>query len=419
LAVILIDQADAKRTRMKKIVLLICLIAFNFTCKSQSLGGYPIIDHLVDAVHPNGCDITAVTGSPNDSTWVNLTVGDTMTGTFGNTWLNSVGSELLLETSFHADNYNVRLMLSPGSYSATHTVNTADWTLIADTAWVYVETNCNITVFFPHRRYVLPLDFETDFGLVATDIVSGIEIIFLTTPSGPDLAGAYIIGGTPIACDTIDLGNDTTVCNGQGLVLDVTYPEATFLWQDGSSAPSFHVTESGQYWVSVTTDCGVVTDTINVTIADVYPSIIDAGGNVLECTDPFYTYQWYFNGVLIVGATNQTYTVSAIGTYYVEVSDTNACEGISNAIVVDVLTGFNELSPHNMTVYPNPNLGRITLSTTLVPERVLVFNSVGQMVLNRITIDKNDLTFNLSVAGVYFIHAQFDDEFTVRKVIVW
>ena len=281
-----------------------------------------------------------------------------------------------------------------------------------------LEISAKSPFFFPDDRYVLPLDFDTDFGLDVIDIVTGIEIVFLTTGGNPDLAGAYIIGGTPIACDTIDLGNDTTVCNGQGLVLDATYPEATYLWQDASSGPSFHVTESGQYWVSVTTDCGVVTDTVNVTIADVYPSIIDAGGNVLECTDPFYTYQWYYNDVLIPGATDQSYTVSAIGTYYVEVSDTNECEGISNAIVVDVLTRLSELSPHYMTVYPNPNLGSFKLSTTVLPNHVWVYNSVGQMVLNRITIDKNDLIFNLSVAGVYFIHAQFDDGFAVRKLIV-
>ncbi len=409
---------SSNETKMKKNALLICLLAFNFTSRSQTLGGHPIIDYLVDAIHPNGCDVTAVTGAPDDSTWVNITVGDTMTGTFGNQWLNAAGSELLLETSFHTDNYNVRLILSSGSYSTTHPVHAADWTPITDTTWVYVETNCNITVFFPHNRYVLPLDFDTHFGLDATDIVAGIEIIFLTTTGGPDLAGAHIIGGTAFNCDTIDLGNDTTVCNGQGLLLDATYPEATYLWQDGSSGPSFHITESGEYWVSVTTDCGIITDTINVVIADVYPTIIDAGSNVLECTDPFYSYQWYYNDEVFVGATDQSLTFSDNGTYYVVVSDTNQCEGISNAIVVDAVTGLRELSNTKMTLYPNPNLGCFQLSTTVLPTQVMVYNTVGQIVLNRITDDKSDLVFELSVAGVYFIHAQFDDGVGVRKLII-
>lgn len=403
---------------MKKIVLFLLFIAFYFTSQSQTLGGYPIIDHLVDAVHPDGCDISAVTGMPDDSTWVNLTVGDTMTAAFGNTWLNSVGPELLLETSFNDDNYTVRLKLSTGSYSAPHAVNELDWVAITDTAWVYVETNCNITISFPDNRYILPLDFDTDFGLTPTDIVSGIEIVFLTTTSGPDLAGAYIIGGTVPNCDSVDLGNDTAVCNGQRILLDATTPEATYLWQDSSTGPSFYVNESGEYWVQVTTDCGVFTDTIHVVIADVYPSIIDAGGNLLECTDTFFSYQWYYNGDLIVGATDQSYTISENGSYYVVVSDTNQCEGISNTIILDVVNGLRELTDAELTLSPNPSKGIFKLSSTYVPNQVLIYNSVGRLVLKRLTKDTNDLVFVLSEGGVYFVHVLFDNKLGVRKVVV-
>ena len=403
---------------MKKIVLLTCLIAINFMSKSQTLGGYPIIGYLEDAVHPNGCVVSAVTGPPDDSTWVNLTVGDTMSGTFGNPWIDSTGNELLLETSFNTANYDVRLRLSSGLYSSTHAVSVGDWTAITDTTWVYVETNCNVTVFFPHNRYVLPLDFNTHFGLGATDAVDGIEIVFLTSTSGPDLAGIHIIGGTAVACDTIDLGNDTTVCNGQGLVLDATYPDATYLWQEGSSDPSFFANESGEYWVSVTTDCGVFTDTIDVIIANVNPIIIDAGGSVLECTAPFFSYQWYYNDTLIPGATDQNHTILNNGSYYVVVIDSNECEGTSNTIELDLVNGLRELSKTSMSIFPNPNLGRFTLSASLLPNEVSVYNSLGQMLLIQVVNDEKELLFDLSVAGVYFIHARFDDGVLVRKVIV-
>ena len=403
---------------MKKIVLLTCLIALNFMSKSQTLGGYPIIGYLADALHPDGCVVSAVTGPPDDSTWVNLTVGDTMSGTFGNQWFDSTGNELLLETSFNTANYDVRLRLSSGLYSSTHTVSVGDWIAITDTTWVYVETNCNVTVFFPHNRYVLPLNFDTHFGLGATDAVEGIEIVFLTSTSGPDLAGIHIIGGTAVECDSFDLGNDTIVCNGQGLVLDASVPNATYLWQDGSSDPTFFANESGEYWVSVTTDCGVFTDTIDVIISNVNPMIIDAGGNVLLCTEPFFSYQWYYNDTLIPGAIDQSHTILNNGSYYVVVSDSNECEGISNTIELDLVNGLREQSKSSMSVYPNPNVGRFALSASVLPEEVSVYNSAGQMILYRVANNGKELVFDLPAAGVYFIHARFEAGVVVKKVIV-
>lgn len=403
---------------MKKTAFFILFLVFTFSSQSQTLGGYPVIDVLVDAVHPDGCEIGSVIGFPDDSSWVNLSVGDTMTGTFGNSWLNAAGPELLLETSFNDDNYTVRLKLSTGTYSAPLAVSETDWILITDTTWTYVETNCNITVFFPDDRYVLPLDFDVDFGLSASNVVAGIEIVFLTSPGSPDFAGAYIIGGTAPICDSIDLGNDTTVCNGQGLVLDATTPEATYLWQDSSTGPSFMVSESGEYWVEVTTDCGVVTDTIEVVIADVYPSIIDAGGNILECTDPFFSYQWYLNDELILSATDQSYLITENGAYYVVVSDTNQCEGTSNTIVLDVVNGFRELYTGDINIYPNPNKGSFTFSSTHVPDQVLIYNAVGQLVFERRTKDGNNLVFDLPLGGVYFIQAVFEHNSAFRKVLV-
>jgi len=68
---------------------------------------------------------------------------------------------------------------------------------------------------------------------------------------------------TDLAPD-IDLGNDTSLCDGETLVLD---PEisGTYLWQDGSTNQTYTVTEAGTYWVEVTDQSGcVITDTIVV-----------------------------------------------------------------------------------------------------------------------------------------------------------
>ncbi len=68
---------------------------------------------------------------------------------------------------------------------------------------------------------------------------------------------------TPVA---VSLGNDTSVCKGEMLVLNPG-PFSSYVWQDNSRNPTFTVTSSGNYWVKVTDGTGCSgTDTINVIV---------------------------------------------------------------------------------------------------------------------------------------------------------
>ncbi|MBK7433519.1 MAG: gliding motility-associated C-terminal domain-containing protein [Chitinophagaceae bacterium] len=71
---------------------------------------------------------------------------------------------------------------------------------------------------------------------------------------------------------SVSLGNDTTTCTFKGFDLKPgTYQ--SYLWQDNSINPTFKVTSSGTYWVTVTNSQGCTgSDTVKVTIdcSDVY-----------------------------------------------------------------------------------------------------------------------------------------------------
>jgi len=64
--------------------------------------------------------------------------------------------------------------------------------------------------------------------------------------------GFYNINLIVNAIPTINLGNDTTLCQAESLTLDATTPNATYLWQDNSTNPTFNVIQQGTYWVEVT-----------------------------------------------------------------------------------------------------------------------------------------------------------------------
>jgi gliding motility-associated-like protein len=122
----------------------------------------------------------------------------------------------------------------------------------------------------------------------------------------------------------IDLGNDTTICAGNSLLLSPQISNSTFLWQDNSTNPTFTVTQPGLYTVEVQNSCGSSTDSIYVTYLS--PPSVDLGSDSVICQnvplvlDPGLNnvdFQWQDN------STNPTYTVTQTGTYFLEVS--NVC----------------------------------------------------------------------------------------------
>ncbi len=135
---------------------------------------------------------------------------------------------------------------------------------------------------------------------------------------------------TIIIIDTIqvNLGNDTTLCQGETLLLDITTPYTTYLWQDNSTNPNFTVDLQGTYWVEVTdTNNCSASDTINVSYFPL--TSIDLGNDtsicqgetlILDAGTGYISYFWQD------GTTNQTLTADTSGNYRVEVTDTNGCK---------------------------------------------------------------------------------------------
>ena len=277
--------------------------------------GYTLYDHLVTATHPNGCPSNYVTGLPDDSTWVNMLDWSVMTGYFEYTWSDLPGDDLLLESSFHHDNYSVRLILEGGNFSSSFVVTESMWTDLPFINWTHMFPGC-IPGNAASPRLLLSLDFGL-FGLGPEAVVTGIEITFLPTSGQADFSGAYII--VP-PCGLFDLGQDTTICPGETVNIDATMPNATYLWQDGSTDPIYTATGAGRYYVEVTIyDCSIV-DTLNVTERAGPP---DLGNDTILCTGQSLeldvtttdaTYEWQDN------ASSPTYIVTQPGTYSVTVT---------------------------------------------------------------------------------------------------
>jgi len=136
------------------------------------------------------------------------------------------------------------------------------------------------------------------------------------------------------SCDALqlDLGPDVSTCDP--MVLDATTPGAEYLWQDGSTDALFQVAVSGTYWVQVTVDCCVLSDTIVVHIGtgvgsiDLGPDRILCPGEELEFSvDAQYAPILWSNGLSL-----PSISVDSPGTYWVQVGE-GACT-VSDTVLV-------------------------------------------------------------------------------------
>lgn len=63
----------------------------------------------------------------------------------------------------------------------------------------------------------------------------------------------------------VDLGNDTSICQGTSITLSTSGIEPSYVWNTGSLGSSIDVTDEGTYWVKASNLCGSLSDSIEIT----------------------------------------------------------------------------------------------------------------------------------------------------------
>ena len=138
-----------------------------------------------------------------------------------------------------------------------------------------------------------------------------------------------------VAGDSVffDLGPDTTICEGQSLLLDVTTPTAIYKWSTGATSPSISLTDRGVYGVTVTrtdTFC-ISSDLLELGIIDLPEvelgpdtSLCQGESVKLGATFPNANYEWND------GSFSDSLLVRASGAYQVAVS--NEC-GLATDVI--------------------------------------------------------------------------------------
>jgi len=133
----------------------------------------------------------------------------------------------------------------------------------------------------------------------------------------------------------VDLGIDTTICEGQQILIDATSPNATYLWQDNTILPSIIVNAGGFYSVKVTVDGCSASDTIKVEVEN--PPVVDLGEDRTICPNQPITLSTEVNSEWDIqwqdGSTGINYTVNSTGLYSIDV--TNKCGTSQDQVVIE------------------------------------------------------------------------------------
>ncbi len=159
---------------------------------------------------------------------------------------------------------------------------------------------------------------------------------------------------------------------------------------------------------TVNTGAAVATASANVLTLTAYP----AGAT---------SYQWYdcTNQVIINGATNQTYSVTANGSYAVIIKSGSCSTDTSNCIVINSVGIKDNVANAAVHLYPNPNNGVFTLDVNNESADVQIMDLLGNTIYSA-KHTKGSVTLNLSdvASGVYLIKVNSNKVQTTNRLII-
>lgn len=161
----------------------------------------------------------------------------------------------------------------------------------------------------------------------------------------------------------VNLGNDTSICEGKSIKLSATNPGCNYFWSTGSTDSIILVNASGRYDVIVNSSSGCTNfDTIQVSInplpvADFSFLVSKRQVNFTSSVTNGITYLWDFGDGNTSNDINPIHEYLVDGTYTVKLTVTNNCGNriLSKNVTVSNtgISNYQDLQ-WNLTVFPNP-----------------------------------------------------------------
>ena len=146
------------------------------------------------------------------------------------------------------------------------------------------------------------------------------------------------------------------------------------------------------------------------------PQAILQIGDTLFANAGAASYQWYYNGNIINGATQYYYFATQDGDYNIICNDTNGCE--VEAAIFDVDVAVEELFQTEFEIYPVPTENTITIKTgKMKVDRVMLCNAMGEKIMDLPLSSERQVDLSSFASGVYFIMLKAEGKIFWNRIV--
>jgi hypothetical protein len=228
--------------------------------------------------------------------------------------------------------------------------------------------------------------------------------------------GSFSSQGQP----TITADGPLEFCAGESVTLCLDANFSSVTWNTEEMTQCITVSDSGTYFpvfvdLNMNIDSSLAQSPVEVIVHSPVPNVIHDNNGFLIVTNEFSEYQWSLNGVPIPNETNDTICPPYTGNYFVNVTDSIGCYGVSEIweIVASGCTvGVEDLPQvleQGFLIHPNPTsqIFRIhRISTVDDDSRLLVIDVKGRIAYQQILKQaQNDTPIDVSHLpnGIYLV----------------
>ena len=217
---------------------------------------------------------------------------------------------------------------------------------------------------------------------------------------------------------TITPSGATTFCQGDSVILTAA-SNSSYLWNYLLTSQSIHVNQSGTYSVVVTDGLGCTDSSQTVVTVNPNPATptINMVGNTLVSSSSTGN-QWYLNGVLIPGATGQSYTFTQNGLYTVVVTNGNGCSVSSATYNLMSINIAEQQANSEISIYPNPATDYLFIQSTEKIKSIKCLDYLGQEIVLDLKLQKNSISISALANGVYFLNITSESGISVNRKFV-
>jgi PKD repeat protein len=223
---------------------------------------------------------------------------------------------------------------------------------------------------------------------------------------------------------SIDLGADTTVCNGQSIVLNAG-DFAEYQWSTGSTDQEIEVVETGEYYITATDQYSCeATGDINITIAEelAYNEIISHPSNIgandgsieIEIISGSAPFEITWSN----SSTDLSISNLEPGIYTYTITDYYDCEYFGQ-IEIFSSVAYNNISDFDFEVFPNPASDKISIYYHSNIESIIITEVNGKELLRTCSKSLSDVidVSNLP-SGIYIITIDTGNELAKKKLVI-